>query len=154
MLKKHPRRQQRRHKTPHALHRLREIKAYLRVPRRPTDSQERIRRRLERRQPCANDEHTPAEAAEGAFHARGPEEETSDSEDEEAAHEGDAEAVAAQDPAGEGERAEEVGAEVGGGEAGGFGGGDGELLLEMAVEDVEEAVGEAPEEEEDCDWGG
>lgn len=154
MLKEHPRRQQRGHKASHALHGLRQIEPNLRIPRRSTDGQERIGRRLQRRQAGANDEHAPAEAAEGALHARGPEEEAPDGEDEEATHEGDAEAVAAQDPAREGEGAEEVGAEVGGGEAGGFGGGDVELLLEVAVEDVEEAVGEAPEKEEDCYLGG
>lgn len=31
---------------------------------------------------------------------------------------------------------------------------EGEQLLEVAIEDVEEAVGEAPEEEEDCYWRG
>ncbi|KFY90217.1 hypothetical protein V500_05234 [Pseudogymnoascus sp. VKM F-4518 (FW-2643)] len=153
MLKENTQRQQRRHEAPHALHRLRQIQPNLRIPRRPTNRQERICSRLQRRKPGADDEHTAAEAAERAFHAGGPEEQAADGEDGEAAHEGDAEAVAAENPAGGGEVAEEVGAKLGSGEAGGFGGGDVELLLEMAVEDVEEAVGVAPEEEEDCDLG-
>ena len=35
----------------------------------------------------------------------------------------------------------------------GFGGGDAEGVLEFGVQDVEETVGETPEEEKDCDEG-
>jgi len=48
------------------------------------------------------------------------------------------------------QRCEWVGAEVGGLQAGGSRASDSEGVLEVFVEGVEEAVGEAPEEEEDC----
>lgn len=48
------------------------------------------------------------------------------------------------------QRCEWVGAEVGGLQTGGSRASDSEGVLEVFVEGVEEAVGEAPEEEEDC----
>jgi hypothetical protein len=55
-----------------------------------------ISRRLERGQPGADDEHAPAEPAEGALETGGPEQEAADGEP---GHEGHAEAEAAQDVA-------------------------------------------------------
>lgn len=59
-------------------------------------------------------------------------------------------AVVAEQPVGVAQRCEWVGAEVGGLQAGGSRASDSEGVLEVFVEGVEEAVGEAPEEEEDC----
>ena len=99
----------------------------------------------------ADDEEGAAEAGEGAVHGRGPEHEGADAVDGEARHEGVAVAPFADDVAGVGWGTDQVGAEVGALEAAGFGGGDIEGVLEFGVEDVEEAVGETPEEEEDGD---
>lgn len=112
----------------------------------------RVSSGLQRREPHPDNEHGAAEAAEALLDTRGPEEQAADGKHGEADHEGDAEAVAAQDPAGDGQGAQEVGAKVGGGQAGGHGGGDVEEVLEVGVEGVEEAVGEAPEEEQDGHW--
>ncbi|KAH9844601.1 hypothetical protein Tdes44962_MAKER07240 [Teratosphaeria destructans] len=59
------------------------------------------------------------------------------------------EAVVAEDPVGVAERGEGVGAEVGGLQAGGAGAVDVQGGLEMAVQGVEQAVGEALER---CQW--
>lgn len=67
-------------------------------------------------------------------------------------HEGNAETVMPQNPAGDGQWAEEVGAEVGGRQAGCLAGSDVKVGLEVRVQDVEETVGEAPEEEKNCDY--
>ena len=128
------RREQRRDERSHTLDGLGEVQPDLRVPRGATDGQERVGGGLEGREAHADDEHAAAEAAERLLDARWPEQEAADGEDGEPRHEGHAEAEAAQDPAGDGGRADEVGAEVGGREAGRHAGADVEGGLEVGVE--------------------
>ena len=73
----------------------------------------------------------------------GPGDQGADAVEAETPDEDGLEAVVAEDPVGVAEGGERVGAEVGGLEAGGAGAGDVEGILEMLVEGVEEAVGEA-----------
>ena len=145
----HAGREQGRHDGADGLEGLREFEAEFGVARGTAGRDEGVRGRFERREARADDEQGPAEAAEGALQRRRPEHEGSDPVDAQACDEGPSVAEFADEESRVRGRADEVGAEVGALEAAGAGGGDVEGCLEFGVEDVQEAVGEAPEEEQD-----
>ena len=103
----------------------------------------RISCRLQRAEAASDDERGTAEAAKAPLERGGPHEECANAVEDEAEDEGGAVAEAAEDKVGIAERGEGVGAKVGCLEAGGAGAGDVEGVLEVFVEGVEEAVGEA-----------
>lgn len=135
--------QDRRDDGPDPVERLRDIDPDLAVLGRTADGQIRVCRRLERAQAVARDEDGDAEAAKGAVHERGPGNQRADAVQAEAPDEARLVAVVPQDPVGVAERGQRVRAKVGGLEARAARAGDVQDFLEVLVEGVDEAVGEA-----------
>ena len=141
------------HDGANGLERLGKLETEFRQSGRTTGGDERIGRGFEGGETGADDEEGAAEAAEGSIDGRRPEHQGSDTVDTEAGDEGPSVAESADNPAGVGEGTDEIGAEVSTLQTTSLGRGDVEGVLELGVEDVEEAVGKAPEEEEDGDEG-
>lgn len=112
---------------------LRKIYPDLRVLRRPTNRNIRIRRRLQTPQAIANNKNRRTKAPKTLVQNTRPGDEGSDAVQAEAPDESRFVAVVAQDPVGVAEGGERVGAEVGGLKAGGAGTGDVEGVLEVFV---------------------
>ena len=112
---------------------LRKIDPNLRILRRPTNRNIRIRRSLQTAQPITDDENRRAEAPERSIQDAGPGDERSDAVQAQAPDESRFVAVVAQDPVGVAEGGERVGAEVGGLETRRAGAGDVETVLEVFV---------------------
>ena len=99
----------------------------------------------------ADDEVGDEECGERGEDGRRPEDECADAVDAEAGHECRFEAPFTEDNVAEGERGDEVGAVVSGVESDGLTLADTYHELELLVENIEEAVSEAPEKEQDSD---
>jgi hypothetical protein len=104
---------------------------------------------------CFNYSHhqrpqTPSAIPGQNAYSAGPEQQAPDAQNDQTAHEGNAESIAAQDPARDGEGAEEISAKVGSRETGALGISNFEKIDKVVVQDVQETVGEAPEKEETC----
>ena len=106
---------------------------------------------FERAEARAHDEHGAHETAKGALDARGPEHEGADAIDDEAGHEGDSVAVFADNPPCVGQWSEEIRSKISPRKASALSLRDTECGLEVRVQDIQETIGEAPEEEEDRD---
>ena len=136
-----------------SLERLRKLETELSPLRRTADSNVGIGRGLESRQTGANNEHGTAETTEASLDSGWPEHKSSDAVDSETEHEGVAVAELAQEPSRVCEGTDEVGTEVGGLETRRLSLSDVQGNLEARVENIEKTVGEAPEEEEECNHG-
>lgn len=110
----------------------------------------RVGSSLQCRESHSHDKHGSAEASEALLDTRGPEQQAANGEHGQACHEGNAETVASQDPARDGQGAQKIGTKVRGGQARGHGGGNIEKVLKVGVEGIEETIGEAPKEEQNC----
>lgn len=136
-----------------SLERLGQFETELGESGRSASSDEGVRTSLERRQTGTDNEERATETAEGSVDGRRPEHQGTDTVDAQAGNEGPPVTELSHDPTGVGERADEVGTEVGTLQTTGFRGSNVEGGLELGVQNIEETVGETPEEEEDSDQG-
>jgi hypothetical protein len=136
-----------------SLERLRKLETEFGPLGRTADSNVGVGRGLESRQTRADNEHGTAETTEASLDSGWPEHKSSDAVDSETEHEGVAVAKLAQKPSRVCERSDEVGTEVGGLKTGRLSLSDVQGNLEARVENIEKTVGEAPEEEEECNHG-
>lgn len=133
----------RRNDSPNSIERLREIDSHLSISGWAADSDVRIRSSLKATQSITDDEDSRAEAAERSVQNAWPGDQGADSIKKQTPDERRFVSPVSQDPIGVTERGERVGAEVSCLEAGRTSAGDVEDVLEVFVQGVEEAVGEA-----------
>jgi len=106
---------------------------------------------LEGGQTGANNEERAAKATKGRVFGGGPEHQRTNAVDAEASDEGPSITPISDDPSGIRQWANEVGTEVSSLKTTSFGGCDVQCGLKFCVQDIEETVGETPQEEEDGD---
>jgi len=130
---------------------LRELKTELRQSWRTAGGDIWVGRRLERGQTGANNEEGAAETSKGRVFGGRPEHQRTNAVDAEAGDEGPPITPISDDPSGIRQRADEVGTKVSSLKTTSFGGRDVQCGLKFGVQDIEETIGETPQEEEDGD---